>query len=152
MSRQNYSSELFISVKPDLVYRAITEGIDKWWTEFSSQALNVGDPLVVRFEKNTSWVMTVSEATPDRSLLWKVVEANHDLEELSKKDEWKGTAIKWEIVAYKNGSRVTLTHQGLVPTLECFEICRAGWSYFLGSLKDYLETGKGSPYKEAVTE
>ena len=83
MSRQSYSREVLVSVKPDLVYRAITEGIDKWWTEFSNQALEVGDQLVVRFEKNTSWVMTVSEATPNRSLLWKVIEANHDLEELS---------------------------------------------------------------------
>lgn len=151
MSKQSYSREVLVSIKPDLVYQAIAEGIDKWWTEFSNQALKVGDQLVVRFEKNTFWVMTVSEATPNRSLLWKVVEANHDLEELSKKDEWKGTTIKWEIVAHKNGSKVTLTHQGLVPTLECFEICQADWDYFLGSLKDYLETGKGKPYKEAHT-
>jgi hypothetical protein len=96
--------------------------------------------------------MTVSEASPNRSLIWQVVEANHDLEYLSKKDEWKGTTIKWEIIEDNNGSEVTLTHQGLVPKLECFDICRAGWNYFLGSLKDFLETGKGYPYKEASVE
>jgi hypothetical protein len=26
------------------------------------------------------------------------------------------------------------------------EETRAGWEYFLGSLKSYLETGKGTPY------
>ena len=152
MSRRSYSTEVLISIKPDLLYKAITEDINKWWTELSNQATEVGDQLVVRFEKNTSWVMTMSEANPNRSLIWKVVEANHDLDILSKKDEWKGTTIKWEIVENKNGSKVTLTHQGLVPKLECFEICQAGWNYFLGSLKDYLETGKGNPYKEATTE
>ena len=96
--------------------------------------------------------MTVSEAFPNRSVVWKVAEAHHDLEGIRKKDEWKGTIIKWEIVADETGSNVTFTHQGLVPALECYDICEAGWDYFLGSLKNYLETGKGNPYKEAITE
>ena len=98
MSGKNYSTEILISAKPDSVYKAITRNIDKWWTALSNQALQVGDQLVVRFEETTSWMMTVSEAIPNRSLVWKVVEANHDLEDLTKKDEWKDTTIKWEIV------------------------------------------------------
>jgi uncharacterized protein YndB with AHSA1/START domain len=151
MSRQSYSTEIQIAAKPESVYKAITKDIDKWWTELSNQALQVGDPSVVRFEKKTSWVMTVSEAFHNRLLVWKVAEAHHDIEGIAKKDEWKGTIIKWKIVENETGSKVTLTHHGLVPELECFAICQAGWSYFLGSLKDYLETGKGYPYKEATT-
>jgi phage tail protein X len=64
------------------VYNAITKDIDKWWTELSNQALQVGDQLAVRFENTTSWVMTVTEAVPNRSLAWKVVEANHGLADL----------------------------------------------------------------------
>ena len=152
MSPQSYFKEILISAKPDSVYKAITTDIDKWWTKISNQALQVGDQLVVRFEKNTSWVMTVSEASPNRSLVWKVVEANHDLKDLKKNDEWKDTAIKWKIVEDGAGTKVTLTHQGLVPALECYKICQAGWDYFLGSLKKYLETGKGVPYKETAIE
>ena len=96
--------------------------------------------------------MTVSEAFPNRSLVWKVAEANHDLEGITKKDEWKGTTIKWKIAENEIGSKVTLIHQGLVPALECYEICEAGWGYFLGSLKNYLETGRGYPYKQAIAE
>ena len=66
----------------------------------------------------------------------------------SKKDEWKGTEIKWKIAKSKTGSNVTLIHQGLIPELECYEICQAGWNYFLGSLKNYLEYGEGYPYQE----
>ena len=152
MSGRSYSTEILISAKPESVYNAITKDIDKWWTELSNQALQVGDQLIVRFEKTTSWVMTVSEAFPNRSLVWKVAEANHDLEGITEKDEWKATTIKWEIVENETGSKVTLTHEGLVPALECYEICEAGWGYFLGSLKDYLETRKGYPYKEATAE
>ena len=152
MSGRSYSTEILISAKPESVYNAITKDIDKWWTELSNQALQVGDQLIVRFEKTTSWVMTVSEAFPNRSLVWKVAEANHDLEGITKKDEWKGTTIKWEIVENETGSKVTLTHEGLVPALECYEICEAGWGYFLGSLKNYLETGKGYPYKQSIAD
>ena len=152
MSGKSYSTEILISANPDSVYKAITRDIDKWWTELSNQALQVGDQLVVRFENTTSWVMTVSEAIPIRSLVWKVVEANHDLEDLTKKDEWKGTTIKWEIEENETGTTVTLTHQGLIPLLECYKICQAGWGYFLGSLKNYLETGNGYPYREPTAE
>ncbi len=90
LSGKGYSSEILISAKPESVFKAITKDIDKWWTELSNQTLQVGDKLVVRFEKTTSWVMTVSEILQDRSLVWKVAEANHDLEGITKKDEWKG--------------------------------------------------------------
>ena len=152
MSEQSYSEKISIYAESESVYRAITKEIDKWWTALSNQALQVGDQLSVRFEKKTFWVMTVSEALPNRSLVWKVDEANHDLEDLSKKDEWKGTSIRWEMVEIDTGTKVTLIHQGLVPALECYNICQTGWGYFLGSLKNYLETGKGSPYIEALAE
>jgi uncharacterized protein YndB with AHSA1/START domain len=152
MSGQSYSTEILISAKPESVYKAITKDIDRWWTELSNRAVQVGDQLAVRFEKTTSWVMIVSEAFPNRSLVWKVAEASHDLEGITKKDEWKGTTIKWKIAENEIGSTVTLIHQGLVPALECYEICQAGWGYFLGSLKNYLETGKGYPYKEEAAK
>jgi len=97
-------------------------------------------------------MMTVSEAFPNRSLAWKVTEANHDLEDIAKKDEWQGSTIKWEILENETGSKITLTHEGLIPALECYEICEAGWGYFLGSLKDYLETGKGNPYRQSIAD
>lgn len=43
-------------------------------------------------------------------------------------------------------------HEGFKPALECNKICEAGWGYFLGSLKNYVETGNGSPYREAIAK
>ena len=152
MARQSYSAEILISAKPESVYEAITGDIDKWWTELSNQAVQVGDQLTVRFEKTACWVMTVSRVIPNRLLVWKVIDANHDIEDLTNKDEWLNTTIKWEIAENETGSKVTLTHHGLVPVLQCYEICHAGWDYFLGSLKNYLETGKGYPFKNQTAK
>ena len=152
MARQSYSAEILISAKPESVYEAITGNIDKWWTELSNQAVQVGDQLTVRFEKTACWVMTVSRVIPNRLLVWKVIDANHDIEDLTNKDEWLNTTIKWEIAKNETGSKATLTHHGLVPVLECYEICHAGWDYFLGSLKNYLETGKGYSFKNQTAK
>lgn len=114
MSERSYSTEMLISAKPGSVYKAITLDIDKWWTELSNQAPQVRDQLVVRFEKTRCWVMTVLEAFPNQSLVWKVAEANHYLEDVATKDEWKGTTIKWKIEGNKAGGQVIFTHEGLV--------------------------------------
>lgn len=152
MSGRSYSTDILTSARPESVYDAITKHIDEWWTELSNQALQVGDQLIVRFERTTSWVMTVSEALPSQSLVWKVAEANHDLEGLTTGDEWTGTTIMWTIAGNNAGSKVTLTHDGLVPELQCYEICESGWGHFLTSLKSYLDTGKGHPYRAEIAE
>ncbi len=152
MSEQSYSTELLIAAAPEAVYQAITEGIDKWWTELANPAVDVGDPLMVGFENTTVWVMTVDEAVPNRLLAWAVTDANHDLDELEKKDEWAGTTIRWEITGQGGESKLTFMHEGLVPALECYDICHAGWNHFLGSLKSYLETGEGYPFVQPVDD
>ena len=149
MSSASYSTKFLVSASPQAVYKAVTSDIDSWWTEIANDVCNVGDRLIVRFEKTTSWVMTLSEAIPHRSVIWEVVEANHDLEVLARRDEWEGTTIVWTIREDEGGSRITFVHKGLSPALDCFEICASGWTYFLGSLKSYLETGRGRPFRKA---
>jgi len=151
MSEQSYSKGFLVSKKPSVVYKAITEQIDKWWTELSNKASKVGDNLIVKFEKETTWVMKVSEAIPHQSLVWKVTEANHDLEDILIQNEWKGTTIKWEIEENETGSKVSFMHEGLVSSLECYALCERGWHYFLESLKNYLDTGKGNPFIANLT-
>jgi uncharacterized protein YndB with AHSA1/START domain len=148
MLKRSYSNQISINVKPELVFKAITKEIDKWWTELSNKINKVGDQLIVHFEDSTFWKIDVIEFIPNSSIEWYVESANHNLENLSRKDEWEMTRIKWEINENENGSTLTLIHDGLIPNLECYNICKAGWNYFLGSLKDYLESGKGRPYKK----
>ena len=42
---------------------------------------------------------------------------------------------------------------GLTPQLLCYDICEAGWDmFFLHSLKQYLDTGRGKPHKGATSQ
>lgn len=146
MSEQSYSFELLVSVRPELVFNAITKEIDKWWTTSSNEASQVGDKLTVRFGETTYKVMNVTKSIKNQSISWEVTEANIDHEDFSKTDEWVGTTINWKIEQSSNGSKVVFLHEGLVPTFECYNACQGGWNYFLESLKDFLNTGKGKPY------
>lgn len=43
-------------------------------------------------------------------------------------------------------TEVRFTHEGLVPEVECYDVCWVAWGgYVTGSLHDLITTGKGQP-------
>lgn len=146
MSKTNYSKELNVNATPNMVYKAITSEIDSWWTIHSNKADKLGSILTVRFGETTIKEMIVTELIEDKKLTWKVTKAHIDIKELTAKDEWVGTEIKWSISNAGSGSKILFTHIGLTPQFECYDACEGGWNYFLDSLKSYLNNGKGTPH------
>lgn len=147
MSEQSYTKEFSVSVNAEAVYKAITREIDKWWTTDTNEAVDVNDVLTVRFGEPYFMSLEIEKCIPNTMLVWKVVGANMFIDGgATNNDEWVGTRIQWDITETESGSEVSLLHEGLVPSFECYDTCKNGWVYFLGSLKDYLDTGMGSPY------
>ncbi|GAA6135818.1 hypothetical protein NBRC116188_26080 [Oceaniserpentilla sp. 4NH20-0058] len=146
MSEESFSIDIQIENSPSEVFSALTVNIDRWWTKYSNTGSKNGDTLKVEFEGDTAWVMELQGVQENSKLSWSVISAHHNLSSLRKTDEWKGTNIQWEIDKTESGCIVKLTHNGLIPSLECYEICNNGWQYFLGSLKQFLETGEGYPF------
>ncbi len=142
----SYSKEFIVNVNPNFVFNAIISEVDKWWTVYSNKTQKVGDKLTVKFGESTFKVMKITEFIPNQIIHWYVEQANIDIKGLSQKDEWVGTTIKWEIQKHRNGSKINFTHLGLIPEFECYEACEGGWNYFLNSLSDYLNKGKGTPH------
>jgi len=72
--------------------------------------------------------------------------ANMIIEDMADYGEWLGTKLLWEVAPSKTASRVTLTHQGLKPDMECHRVCVAGWGrYFGNSLKNHLNGAPADP-------
>ena len=141
-----FTTEITSTATPEKAFSAITTNVDKWWTAHANSVSKVGEFLTVKFEKGTFWKMSLTEIIELEKVVWKVEEAHHSLDELSRKDEWLNTEIIWEISPIEEGVSLKFTHKGLDPQLECFEICSSGWQYFLGSLEKYLDTGFGTPF------
>ncbi len=94
--------------------------------------------------------MVVNSLVPNKSVELECVEANHIHSGLSSSilEEWKGTILRWEIDKLNEDTKIVFIHEGLAPSLDCYEVCEQGWSYFFAkSLKQYLDTGEGFPFE-----
>ena len=62
------------------------------------------------------------------------------------KKEWKGTKMSFEISVQNNETQIHFTHIGLVPEVECFTDCTAGWRHYITkSLFKLLTEQEGLP-------
>jgi hypothetical protein len=60
--------------------------------------------------------------------------------------EWVGDRVVFELQPAHEGTKVTLTQQGLMPGQECYDVCSNAWHFFVGdSLRLLAEHGQGKP-------
>jgi uncharacterized protein YndB with AHSA1/START domain len=50
------------------------------------------------------------------------------------------STVTWQLASDGNGTRLTLTHEGLAPAT--YEYTEGGWEHILGGMKNLLETGQ----------
>lgn len=147
MKKNSYTREIVVSNTPDAAYRAVTSEFDKWWAISSGPINAVGDMVTFRFDP-TYWMMRATKLVPNESVELECVEAHHIHEGLPAliRKEWEGTKLKWNIQQQGDNTKISFVHEGLVPSLNCYEICEMGWDhFFVNSLKKYLDSGNGSP-------
>ena len=145
----SYTSEITVDNTPEAAYTALTSDFHKWWTTDCGQVGKIGDEITYKFGA-TYWVMRAINLVPNKTVELECVNAHHVHDGLPSSilNEWKGTILKWQIHVQDSRTIVKLTHEGLLPSLECYDICKQGWDYFfVESLKQYLNTGKGSPFE-----
>jgi len=124
------------------VYDAITkeENVKGWWTSDTTLDSEKG-----RFGFNPygDFVdIIVEKLEPNKVVEWKVIDSV-----MLKKNEWVGTFIRFELSENKGKTILNFTHSGWLEKSKVFNSCTNGWNHFLKSLKSYLETGYGKPFK-----
>lgn len=137
---------------PAAVYAALTtpDGLRGWWTQDCDVAAEVGGTIHLRFG-HTHKDMRIERLDPGREVRWQCTGAHIAVAQISRKDEWVGTRIAFHLAPEGKGrTRMEFEHVGLVPAFECYSLCSDGWRYFLGSLQQFVETGRGSPYEPAA--
>lgn len=145
----NYNKKISINTVQSEAFYAVLKKINDWWGTIDyNQLSRVGDEFQVSFSDGTSWKFKIVFLNQYDEIRWKCIEANHKIKGLtSVEKEWLGTEIIWKLSysEYENNTIISFEHDGLTPQLACYETCNQGWDYFLDSLKQYLETGKGTP-------
>jgi uncharacterized protein YndB with AHSA1/START domain len=144
----HYQNHVTIAASLAAVYTALAteEGVRGWWTEDCDFD---GDLIALRFGP-THKRLRIAQGTPHHELHWLCEAAHIGAGKLSTHDEWVGTRMVFRLSPEGEGTRVDFEHIGLVPALECWEMCNNGWRYFLESLRQYVVAGTGTPYKRAL--
>jgi len=151
MSTPNYTRTITVRNTSNAAYRALTSGIESWWTKPDTPLTRVGDRAKFTFPPGKSfWTFEATLLKPVERVEMRCVEALHLHEGQPKEieQEWLGTTVIWDIIPNGDETDIRVEHIGLVPTLLCYEICEAGWDmFFVDSLKAYLDTGTGHPHQ-----
>jgi uncharacterized protein YndB with AHSA1/START domain len=145
----DFRRELELSAPIDAVYDAIATpaGLRAWWTRACDDG---GDGLLTARFGSTFKVLRVDALARPRRVEWACVDAYLDAPTLARRDEWRGTTIRFTLDPLgPSRTRLRMEHVGLVPAIECYEMCASGWDQFLESLKRFVETGVGSPFGDA---
>lgn len=147
---QNYKKSITVNAGAANAFDAVTRHVDRWWTRPDQPLLQIGDRAKFTFPPGQSyWTFELTRADEPTQVEWTCVEALH-LHEGQPKEietEWLGTRVLWHITEIADGTRVDIEHIGLTASLLCYDICEAGWDmFFLSSLQQYLDTGKGQPH------
>jgi hypothetical protein len=143
MKPKDYHCSIAAPVSAEEAFDSINQ-VSGWWakqTEGYSESLH--DVFTVRFGE-TYVTFEITEFLPNKRVVWFVNDCN--LHWIGNKTEWTGTSIIWEITETGGATRIDMTHQGLLPEVECFKDCQAGWNdHIKNSLAKYLTEKVGMP-------
>jgi hypothetical protein len=143
MTTQDLTCNIQAPVSAKEAYDKIAR-VGEWWAkDFKGSAHNLGDTFTVRF--GTTFVdFKIAEAVPEKRIVWLVV--NCYIPSLNDKTEWNGTSVAWDIATSGDTATITMTHHGIRPEVECYQMCEKGWNHHIAhSLHKFLIEGQGSP-------
>jgi len=144
MTNKDFTTAISVDQSPEQVFNAINN-VRGWWSEeIEGGTTQLNDVFNYHYEDVHSCRMKIIESIPGKKVVWLVLD--NFFKFTKDKTEWKDTRISFEISGNDGKTQLRLTHLGLVPEYECFEICRDAWtSYIQNSLRNLITTGKGKP-------
>jgi hypothetical protein len=144
MTQQNFECTIVVPIPPSAAFEMISQVGDWWAVNFKGSAKKINDQFTVHFARTTWSLIEIVEVESDRRIVWKVIDCYLPI--FQDPYLWKDNLITWDIDDYGPHTKVTMTHVGLVPGVECYEDCRKGWSFYVGeSLYKLFTEGRGLP-------
>ena len=134
---------LMIHAPRERVYEAIAtaEGVRNWFSRDADLEPTVGGSGEIRFAGGQRITrVEIEQLEPAERVVWKVVSAAMPT--------WADTRIEFGMAAADDGTMLRFAHRGFVDTDDFFAMSATAWANFLISLKQYAETGEGTPHPD----
>ena len=132
-----------IACPPNEIFKALTtdHGLSQWWTNDTTGAGDIGSIIKFRFDG----------AGPDFEVIELQADALVRWEHSGKMPAaWMGTEISFRLTSENDQTYVLFSHSKWKEASEFMAHCSTKWAVFLLSLKDYIETGKGTPFPDDI--
>jgi len=144
MENQDFTTTILVDQSPQEVFEAILN-VRGWWSEeIEGGTEKINDEFTYHYKDVHNCKMRLIEVVPEKKVVWLVLDNYFSF--TTDKKEWINTKVIFEITERDNKTQLHFTHQGLVPTYECYGACVNGWTqYIQHSLLNLVTSGKGQP-------
>lgn len=147
MNSKGYTTSFVVDQSPHEVFKAITSVRDWWGKGITGNSEKQGDEFIFEVPDVHRSVQKLVEVVPDQRIVWLVTESNMTF--IKDAGEWVNTKIIFDITKEDGKTKLTFTHLGLAPEVECYKFCAPAWQQYIeGSLYKLITTGKGTPNLE----
>lgn len=151
MNAASYATRFTVDNSPAEVFTAINAP-RAWWTTDITEIDGSDDGRISsptdRADEDFVFEVPASTTRRSGSPSWSPGSAScgATIDFVEDTDEWTDTEIRFEISQTEAGTTVTFTHDGLAPTVECYDACSNAWGLHVGgSLRNLITTGTGRP-------
>lgn len=141
MKKENFNYS-FKTAKPIDDVFAILLDVRQWWSGLFEETIKgksqmPNDEFTFKAGGGIHYTkQKLTELVPNKKIVWAVTESN--LSFLKHPSEWEGTKFRFDLLTEGKSTIVTFTHEGLVPEIECYKDCSAGWTGYLNKLEKAL--------------
>jgi hypothetical protein len=144
MDTHDFITTFVVDQTPREVFNAVNH-VRGWWSENiegSTDSLN--DEFLYQYQDAHHCKIKVVEVLPDKKVVWLVTYNYFNF--VQDPSEWTGTKVHFDIAQQGDKTQLLFTHEGLVPTFECYSVYSPAWTnYVQQSLSSLITTGKGHP-------
>ncbi|MFA6277628.1 MAG: SRPBCC domain-containing protein [Pedobacter sp.] len=142
MANQNFQYSFTTSKKIDEVFTHLIDP-KNWWVGLFGETIAgksnlMNDEFSFRAGEGVHYSnQKLIELVVNKKISWLVTESN--LSFLKNTNEWAGTKICFDLEKEGDYTKITFTHDGLMPQIECYDSCSSAWMQYLQNLKAYLK-------------
>ena len=134
---------LSIQASKQTVYKAITtqEGLSSWWTIDVKATPQEGSIINFRFHGTFNPDMKIRKLEENGRIEWECVDGAK---------EWMGSKFVFELSEQDDRTQLKFVQEyDKKISDEAYGVYNFNWGWYLQSLKDYCESGRGKPFKKA---
>lgn len=140
----DFTRIITVNASPEAAFAAINQPRAWWGKDIEGDTASLGAEWTYRYKDMHFSKHRTTELVPGKKVVWDILDS--EMSFLQDKSEWKGTKLVFDIAPNGDKTEIRFTHVGLVPHVECYDICTDAWSGLLqDSLKGLIESGKGLP-------